>query len=716
MGRRSFGLVLAWMVAGPLMAGARGSEWRQVKTAADAVRVYPKRMSSLLGALNLEHPGLETVRKYREKEDPVRACTALLAYYRARKNPVQPEEGGRGGRGSAHSRFDDGELLKLAGDILDDVYHGFGEKGRVPRKKSGHLDWTFRGPKNDLQFSCRVNRHGHLVWLLDAYRQTGDARYARRIDLDLRDWLSASRGSANPKGFGPGRLEAALRMPTWCRVFFALNGNGEFKPATRLLLLSSLPAHARYLRRSLKPCHNFATMQMHGLGAVGLCFPEFRKAPQWTAFALKQMTAEIADQVYPDGVQKELTSSYHWVALRSFDALATKVDSSGRKLPGQYRAALERMYDYMAGSVRPDGTCPLNSDSDRDDRLALLAAAAPRFKRPDWKWIASGGKSGKAPRAPGSRFYPWAGQLISRSGWKTGAHWSFFDVGPWGISHQHNDKLHLSIHACGRDLLVDSGRFGYQGELGERFLHTYARRSRAHNVILVDGRGQAATAPEAKAPHREYSITEDCDFALGTFRGGFITDAAAAAGGGSRVRTRRVAAEHSRAVIYLRGRGWIVIDHLRAKGRRRISPLWHFHPDCAVALRGEAVETTDAGKGNLHVRPLGMTRWKVKLVKGQEKPALQGWYSERYGSARTATCAVYEAAMNGSVIFGWVMTPGRGRFKPLEIEWVKAPAGVAHLRTPEGRDIRVVMDKSLLPLKLPGGRRLEKRFTIDGGD
>jgi hypothetical protein len=169
-------------------------------------------------------------------------------------------------------------------------------------------------------------------------------------------------------------------------------------------------------------------------------------------------------------------------------------------------------------------------------------------------------------------------------------------------------------------------------------------------------------------------------------------------------------------VIYLRGRGWIVIDHLRGKGRHRITPLWHFHPDCTVALRGDAVETTDAGKGNLHVRPLGTLRWKVKLVKGQEKPALQGWYSERYGSARPATCAVYEAAMNGSVTFGWVMTPGRGRPKPLEIEWVKATAGVAHLRTPGGREIRVVMDKSLLPLKLPGGRRLAKRFTVEGGD
>jgi hypothetical protein len=704
--------MVAGVVGVLLMARTRAGEWQEVESVADAVRLYPKRMRSLVDSLNLEHPGLEAVRRHWEKEDLTSACRALLAYYRTRQGAASEDSMGAKVRGSTHARADDGKLLERADDILKDVYYGYGEKGRVPRKRSGHLDWTFRGPKNDLQFSCRINRHRHLIWLLDAFQKTGEVKYARRIDQDLRDWLTASRGSANPKGFGPGRLEAALRMPTWCRVFFTLGKEKAFRPATRLLLLSSLPAHARYLRESLRPRHNFATMQMSGLGAIGLRFPEFKGASKWTAFAMKQMTAEVADQVYPDGVQKELTSSYHWVALRNFDALAGEAERAGRRLPAKYRKALERMYDYMAGSVRPDGSCPLNSDSDRADRYALLAAAASRFGRSDWTWIASGGKSGKRPPSPPSRFYPWAGQLISRSGWDRGAHWSFFDAGPYGISHQHNDKLHLSIHACGRDLLTDSGRFAYQGKLAKRFLRSYARLSRAHNVILVDGFGQQATEVEARAPHRTFRIAADHDFALGTYRRGFDPRPVTAERA-RRTRKPKVAVVHSRAVLYLRGRGWIVIDHLRGRGRHRIAPLWHFHPDCTVAVRGDAVETTDAGRGNLHVRPVGGLRWKVTLVKGQEKPAQQGWYSERYGSVQPATCAVYGSAMTGSATFGWVMTPGRDRPDPLALEWIKAPAGVAHLRTVEGRNIWVVMDPSRLPFKLPGGRQLKEHFLMD---
>jgi hypothetical protein len=697
------------------MVKTQSSAWQTVTTVADAVQAYPERMHALIGSLNLEHPGLASVRKHWEQDNLTSACRALLTYYRARQDAVAVDADGSEDRESGHARLDDGDLLARADDILADIYHGFGEKGRVPRKRSGHLDWTFRGPKDDRQFCCRLNRHGHLAWLLDAFQATGDAKYARRIDQDLRDWLTASGGSANPKGFGPGRLEAALRMPVWCRVFFALGREKALRPATRLLLLASLPAHARYLRESLKPRHNFATMQMSGLGAIGLRFPEFKKAPAWTAFAMAQMTAEIDDQVYPDGVQKELTSTYHWVALRHFDALAQEAERAGRKLPDAYRETLERMYDYIAGSVRPDGSCPLNSDSDRDDRFSLLAAAAPRFGRADWAWIASGGKLGKRPQGMPSRFYPWAGQLISRSGWNRESHWSFFDAGPYGISHQHNDKLHLSIHACGRDLLTDSGRFAYQGELAERFLQSYARLSHAHNVILVDGFGQQATEMEAEAPHRAYRIAEDYDFALGTYRREF-SPGPATADRSSRIEGPRAAVQHSRAVLYLRGRGWIVIDHLWGQGRHTITPLWHFHPQCTVAVRDDAVASTDAGVGNLHVQPVGGIRWDVTLVKGQETPIQQGWYSERYGSVQPATCAVYESVMNGSTTFGWIITPGRGRPEPLDIAWIKAPAGIAHLQTAEGRNIWIVMDTCLLPIELPGGGQLDERFLMETGD
>jgi len=130
---------------------------------------------------------------------------------------------------------------------------------------------------------------------------------------------------------------------------------------------------------------------------------------------------------------------------------------------------------------------------------------------------ARAGASGTAPEGPPSRVFAWAGQLVSRSGFDRDAHWSFFDFGPWGIGHQHQDKLHLSVAAFGRDLLVDAGRFAYSGELAERF-RRYAVASAGHNVLSIDGRGQGPGPREVDAPADGCGIDARFDWARGAPR------------------------------------------------------------------------------------------------------------------------------------------------------------------------------------------------------
>jgi hypothetical protein len=76
-------------------------------------------------------------------------------------------------------------MMKDAGrpsDPPSHVFHGFGDRGRLPRDATGRLDWTHRGPNGDLQFACRVNRHHFLGALLYAYESTHQRRYLHRLD------------------------------------------------------------------------------------------------------------------------------------------------------------------------------------------------------------------------------------------------------------------------------------------------------------------------------------------------------------------------------------------------------------------------------------------------------------------------------------------------------------------------------------------------------
>src|SRR5690606_434884 len=114
-------------------------------------------------------------------------------------------------------------------------------------------------------------------------------------------------------------LEVALRAKVWVGAFFALVNDDHLSPATQLLMLTSLPEHTHYMRNFHAPAGNWLTMEMSGLAMVATAWPEFKAAREWVAYAKKNMLEGLKDQVYPDGVQKELTSHYHHVALYNFD-------------------------------------------------------------------------------------------------------------------------------------------------------------------------------------------------------------------------------------------------------------------------------------------------------------------------------------------------------------------------------------------------------------
>ena len=73
-----------------------------------------------------------------------------------------------------------------------------------------------------------------------------------------------------------------------------------------------------------------------------------------------------------------------------------------------------------------------------------------------------------------------------RSGWGEQDKYLHFEAGPFGIGHQHEDKLTVFIWALGRTLLTEGGTFSYdQSKWRRHVLGTWS-----HNTIIVDGQEQ----------------------------------------------------------------------------------------------------------------------------------------------------------------------------------------------------------------------------------
>ncbi len=463
------------------------------------------------------------------------------------------------------------------------------------------------------------------------------------IDLFLRDFIIASwpyPGVKSSTSVWRG-LEVAARVKVWSKIFYGLINTDFLSPSTQLLVLSSMPDHAHY-NRNFHSQNNWLTMEISALATAATNFPEYKNAPEWLDYSIQTMTESMKGQVYPDGVQTELTSHYHGVALRNFDLFKDICDRANKPLPEFFVNTIENMFGYLAHSVRPDGCRVLNNDGDRGSDREYILEGAKKFNKPEWEYIATNGNSGTKPEDGPSYFYPWAGHLISRSGFDADAQWSFFDIGPYGSGHQHRDKLHISIAAYGRDLLVDGGRFAYRGAVADKF-RRYATGSQSHNVILIDGKGQAPGPLLAEEPlsDKYCKITEDYDYAWNSFDKFIDVEGEC---------------KHTRRLFYVRGDMWVVIDKIATDRPRKIEALWHFHPDCKVVQDGNIVKTEN-DKGNLQVIPVGKQDWKIDFVKGQEEPEIQGWYSPEYNKYEPNTAAIYSSNIEGDSEFIWVLFP-----------------------------------------------------------
>jgi hypothetical protein len=295
----------------------------------------------------------------------------------------------------------------------------------------------------------------------------------------------------------------------------------------------------------------------------------------------------------------------------------------------------------LAWTMRPDGFGLLNNDGDLDYNRQSVLDAAGKYGEKEWEYIASNGENGTKPELP-SIMFPWAGHLISRSGLDTDAQWSFFDVGPWGSGHQHNDKLHLSVAAYGHDLLVDAGRFAYRGEVADKF-RPYAQGSQGHNIILIDGKGQAPGPDvfDKPVPEKDYCITSGYDWAQSSF---------------SQFKGLEGSCSHTRTLYTKRGQFWVVVDQIKTDRPRMIEALWDWHPSCKVESRDGIVRTNNP-KGNLQIVLVGGQHWTVDQVKGQEQPEIQGWYSKEYNICEPNTTTVFKTPIDRKSTFIWVLYP-----------------------------------------------------------
>ena len=487
------------------------------------------------------------------------------------------------------------------------------------------IDWNANPTYNNYcEWPWQFARHWFLRNLADYYVASGDERAAQTwVDI-VTSFIDNAPPPPPGTRYGATKswrtLDTGLRASVWALSFPKIEKSPAVTPAFRAKFFASIGDHVKRLRPP-RVSNNWRLMELHGLLDLALTFSHLPEADAWREQAERELTVELARQVYPDGFHFELTSGYHGIVHETYYPLCKRYRELGLPVPVGFTNNLANAYGLYLKLARPDGRLPAINDGGYTGIKGYLKCAHEFFpNRDDFLWGSTLGKEGKEPDFL-SLALPYSGAVVFRTSWRPDAVWGYVDMSPWGYGHQHEDKLNFVLFAYGKSLLAEGGTFHYDSSP----MRHYVLSTRSHNTIRIDGMDQCARASwkwredmlYKKAP-LSFSTTAARDVAKATFDLGY---------GSVRKLDRSV--KHTRTVEFIKdapeGPYFRITDELVSSDAREhaYEQLWHLE-DCSFTMEKRAF-TGDFGGVRLKAA-FACEGTDGKLIDqiGQEKP-YQGW-------------------------------------------------------------------------------------------
>jgi heparan-sulfate lyase len=442
----------------------------------------------ILSFLNLDYPGLEKVKAAAGAKQYEVAEQELLAYFKT----------ARAAKADASAKLGKQDQLH-ADDALRHYFRG-NKDVHPPVFRGARIDWTGRAFANgqeihDGEWYLQFQR---LTWwpaLARTYAATGDEKYFREWRFELVRWAEEFLPfSRKTPGFVSRGMETCSRCEYHMTVLPAMLRSKEFDAKTLLYFLASFHDQAEHIPQVYAGVGNHRLNDLAQVFRNGIAFPEFKRSEAWKNDALTLLPKMMDDDVYADGMNKELVFSYHTMYIGLFEQAYSMFRKYGYadRLPPRYYPQLLKMAEIYAMQSFPDfSSCQFgdgwkgkgNMGSFFSRNLAPYAADIPYFD-----YMASGGKKG-APPARCSAAYPESGFYFFRSAWKPDAIFMPLKCGAEAEWHNQMDNGTFELFAYGRNLMTDSGCYLYGSTSPEeQRWRAWFRSTKVHQTLTLDNR------------------------------------------------------------------------------------------------------------------------------------------------------------------------------------------------------------------------------------
>ncbi len=503
--------------------------------------------------------------------------------------------------------------------IADLVLDGCFEHGGHLVQLSMPPDWT-RSPIADDEWRIEWVKCYEGLDLAYAFSVNGDTTY-------LSAWIDLVTSFCDqvPVGYDSSDV-SARRMQNWLYAWqrFAATPGFPGLPGEFITQLSErLLADADHLAANLTKERNHRTLELYSLLLVGIAFNEQERALNALELLADNAVADISE----DGVQRELSTDYHGLVLRSLVGAIVNCRVAGLDIPDRLIQRANLAATVAMHWQRPDGITPAVSDGDETDFRQLLLLASEVLDRADLRFVATHGADGVRPDETCPTFSI-GGYAVQRSGWGDGRlafeneWWALMDIGPIGAGgHGHYDQLSVLLYANGSPLVVDPGRYTYEDE-ADGWRH-YFKGTAAHNTVNVDGLDQTPyRRGKPKGPQSSVAL-----LGRSTQVGseGLVCDRVVA-----EVTSPSYPARHRRSLEFRPGDRWRIVDELWSPVSHRYELRWHLPAEASGGGSGRvSVDNHDGGA----VIDTRRARFAISSADGGPVCVSieQGWVSPTYG-------------------------------------------------------------------------------------
>lgn len=455
---------------------------------------------------DLDYPPLAAVKTAVQAKDWDKAVTELVRHFENREDLIDAERR----RPKFDPSFDPdwADWTWLQQVRLEDGYY------EDLRPNWNHYAlWPERG-------GVGLTRTGLRKPLSIAYEHTGNPKYAQAFNDLIMNFLIYCPSPADagvyklgeripsnlPAGLSGGSMWSALsigaRMLHGFHYYTSFIESPFFTEDTRAAWIINLGQLAEVLEY-MRGGGNWATQMSDALMKFGHTYPEFKRAKIWYKLGAENLIENALHTVKPDGVLQEPTTNYHILVLNRYSQAVMNAQKMGVDLPQKMVDLTEKMFDFLLYSTMPDGLLPAWGDSNPPtDAKDFMLRGAKIYDRPDFTYIATGGKEGSPPKET-SYAFPDGGFYYMRSGWGPWDNYMGIRCGPFG-SHGHFDALSVIVAAMGRTVLIDPGVHTYGTPQCRELSSTLS-----HNTVAMATRNARSSVKDA------WMTTDGFDFFAG---------------------------------------------------------------------------------------------------------------------------------------------------------------------------------------------------------